>query len=154
MTKLLNETQFRGLVRDLITEYVSDDQNKREPNFNKRLHADPSARNWDSGLDESDEDHSETHGGKRVGDPRWEEHPDPTARNWDSGLDEAQHEQGVEVAGNWAQVGDAELNVLDDKLYIAIEGGSGYETYRATQSVPLSVIAKLLEHAGYTVTRK
>ena len=108
--KALNETQFRGLVRKLVREYVASDETKQEPNFNKDAHADPSARNWDTGLDEmqgpdvppnmgeqplemspnldeAEDDHSEEHGGKRNGDPRYDDHGDPTARNWDTGLD-------------------------------------------------------------------
>jgi hypothetical protein len=108
--RVMTESQFRGLVRGLIREYVANDETKKEPNFNKDAHPDPSARNWDLGLDEmqgpdvpppameqplemspdldeSEDDHSEEHGGKRVGDPRWDEHGEPTARNWDTGLD-------------------------------------------------------------------
>lgn len=43
-----------------------------KPEARRADHADPSGRNWDSGLDEMDD-----------------EHADPTGRNWDSGLDEA-----------------------------------------------------------------
>ena len=109
--KVLTEGQLRGVLRGMIREYVAND----EGNPHKDVHADPSGRNWDTGLDdldeamgpqtpppvsdddppmemnlemdESEEEHSETHGGKKVGDPRWDSHSEPTARNWDTGLD-------------------------------------------------------------------
>jgi hypothetical protein len=37
-------------------------------------------------FQEADDDHSEEHGGKRVGDPRWDDHTDPTGKDWDKGL--------------------------------------------------------------------
>jgi len=91
---LLTESQFRALVRKMVREYVNNDT---PFNANKHIHADATGANWDEGLDEgepptvgvdeSEEDHSETHGGKKVADPRWDNHADPTARNWDTGLD-------------------------------------------------------------------
>jgi hypothetical protein len=86
--------EFRLLVRKLINEYVANDT---PYNANKKSHPDPSAATWDQGMDqdtaplvgmdESDEDHSETHGGKKVGDARWDDHADPTAKSWDTGLE-------------------------------------------------------------------
>jgi len=48
--KVLNEVQFRGLVRKMVREYVAND----DQNPHKKTHADPSGRNWDVGLDEMD----------------------------------------------------------------------------------------------------
>lgn len=48
--KVLNEAQFRGLVRKMVTEYVAND----DQNPHKKVHADPSGREWDEGLDETE----------------------------------------------------------------------------------------------------
>jgi hypothetical protein len=50
MPRSLNEAQFRGLVRKLVREYVTD--TKGDPH--KDVHADPTAKAWDTGLDEMD----------------------------------------------------------------------------------------------------
>ena len=50
MPRSLNEAQFRGLVRKLVREYVTD--TRGDPH--KDVHADPTAKAWDTGLDEMD----------------------------------------------------------------------------------------------------
>jgi hypothetical protein len=80
MKRVLSEGQFRGLIRDLVKEYVAND----DGNPHKDVHADPTGVAWDSGLDEemtldeADEDHE--------GDPRWDEKGDPTQREKYTGL--------------------------------------------------------------------
>jgi hypothetical protein len=54
MKKRVALAEFRSLVRRLVSEqldqYVSDDGY----NADKEAHAEPSGRNWDTGLDEGD----------------------------------------------------------------------------------------------------
>ena len=80
--KKLTLHEFRLLVRKLV---------------NEADHVDPTARGWDSGLDEAEENgvpDSPRLGGlgeseeEHEGDPRWEKHADPTGRSWDTGLDD------------------------------------------------------------------
>lgn len=74
MKRVLSEGQLRGLIRDLVKEYVTN----TDADPHKKVHADPTAATWDSGLDEADEDHE--------GDPHWDEMGDPTQRERASGL--------------------------------------------------------------------
>ncbi len=80
-------SEFREVVRAVLREFVSKDETSSEPNFSKDVNAATSKAHMDVGLDESEEDHVDTHGGKKTPDPRWEEHADPTGTEWSSGLD-------------------------------------------------------------------
>jgi hypothetical protein len=91
MKKTLNEQGFRKLVRRIVQEqlesgeldeYVAND----DSNPHKDVHADPTGRNWDSGLDEADLDEYVANDDEN---PHKKVHADPSGRNWDSGLDEA-----------------------------------------------------------------
>jgi hypothetical protein len=102
MPRILNEAQLRGLIRKMVTEYVTNN----DENPHKDVHADPTAKSWDTGLDELDElDSSDLSQagpsdddagvemsptmdlGEVDGDPHAEVHADPTAKSWDTGLD-------------------------------------------------------------------
>jgi len=95
--KVLTEGDLRGLIRKMVREYVANDT---PYNANKHMHPDPSAAEWDKGMDEdnaaplvdmdeSEEDHTDDHGGEKRSDPRWDTHADPTAKAWDTGLDDS-----------------------------------------------------------------
>lgn len=137
MTKTLNEAQFRGLVRKLVHEYASDDQNQREPNFNKQSHADPSARNWDNGLDEEDDSSDLSQGGPDAGEE----------------TDHEEDTKGWSVNDGYASSKNTEIFLDADGMMVNTEGGYGYESYRTSEWIPLNVFIKLLKSAGYNVTR-
>jgi hypothetical protein len=96
--KKLTLREFRVLVRQLVNEYVAND----DQNPHKDVHNDPTGKDWDKGLDEAEEDGMSDHphmGGfalgevdsdkSHEGDPRWDDHADPTGKEWHAGLSKA-----------------------------------------------------------------
>lgn len=81
---VLTESQLRRLLMQLIKEEVDGYVANTDGDVHKDDHADPTAKDWDAGLDESEEDHGDDH----TKDPRWEQHADPTGREWNTGLEE------------------------------------------------------------------
>jgi hypothetical protein len=83
-----------GELRRLIREALANDT---PYNANKAAHPDPGGATWDKGMDqdsapvvgmdESEEEHTDTRGAHRHADPRWDDHADPTAKAWDTGLE-------------------------------------------------------------------
>ena len=59
---------------------------------------------------------------------------------------------------NCASHGRCEVDVYEFNgrrtLDVRIEEGSGYESYTATSSIPFEVIVRMMEHAGYSVSRR
>ena len=82
-------------------------------------HPDPTGKDWDSGLDESEKDHE--------GDPRWDNHADPTGKAWDAGLDEGAYEQDIDDVMGGLQTSlkaleDAHPQAPDDESKAIVAG--------------------------------
>jgi hypothetical protein len=58
------------------------------------------------------------------------------------------------VAGEHHEiVMDTNVITRTTSLEVRVDGGSGYETYTATSTIPIDLLIRLIERSGYTVTR-
>jgi hypothetical protein len=55
---------------------------------------------------------------------------------------------------NFAREGGVEVCVDNETVQVDVEQGSGYLREHTTAYVPMEVIIRMMEHAGYTVTRR
>ncbi len=52
------------------------------------------------------------------------------------------------------QTVDIDFDVIDPaSFYIRIDEGSGYSSQSCSTFIPIDIVVRMLEHAGYTVTR-
>jgi len=58
------------------------------------------------------------------------------------------------VAAEPAWVGSVEVTVEPESVGVEVVQGSGYLREQTNASIPVEVLVRLLEHAGFSVTRR